>query len=123
MTLMFMAMLVMFHYRAAMNAFLNVKPFQMPIDSYEDVITSDMDLIVQKGLFTEQVFMFAPEGSLFREIFNQKLNGKKRFHDYGDFEGVMDAVKSGDAMFYYNLLGVMKRNDYPCEILDVKEVR
>ncbi len=122
--LMFMSMLILFYYRAAMNAFLNVKVFRVPINSHEDIIDTDMDLVVKKGVYTEQVFMFAQEGSLFQAIFDKKLKGTKRFHELGNNDdAVLDIVKRNKAIYLHDLFAIVDREDYPCGILDVKALR
>ncbi len=106
-----------------MNSFLTAKVFRLPINSYEDVISTDMDLILHRGYYEENVFKFAPQGSLFKEVYNRKLLGKPRFHDYDGLEDVLERVKDGKAMYFTGTDAMMIRADYPCAMTDNKKIR
>ncbi len=117
---MFMSMVVMFYYRASMNSFLTAKVFTLPINSLEDILNSELDFIVHRGLYQEELFMHASGGSVLKEIYDRKLLGKKRF---GDYEDVIELVKNDKAILFTSVEPFIVREDYPCDIIVVKHIR
>ncbi len=103
-----------------MNSFLTAKVFQLSIDSYEDVLKSHNALILKAQLFEEDLFKQAPEGSVLRKIYNKKLQGTKRYDDYDGLDEIIDLVKADKAHYFYSIETLMRRPEYPCDIIDVK---
>ncbi len=120
---MFLAMLLFFYYRATMNAFLNAKIISMPINSYEEVLKSNMELLVYSGYITETMFKLSPPGSLFNDIYLKKLKDKKRMDDYEGIDGSIQRVIDGDAIIFSSLDPFYKKPDYPCDIVEVKALK
>ncbi len=106
-----------------MNAFLNERDYRLPIDSYEDLLSSPLDLIINKGTFTEQLFAFAPAGTILHEIFEKKLRGKKRLQDYGGLAEGLKLVAQGKAIMYRGIPEIVFEPAYPCKLVDTRQPR
>ena len=121
--LTFAAMLIFFYYKATMNAFLAAKIIKMPINSFEDVVESDMEFLVKRGFLTESMFSHAPSGSLYHDIYREKLLDKKRMDDYGGIAGSIKHVIDGDAMIFTSLDPFLRKAEYPCQMVDVEALK
>ncbi len=104
-----------------MNAFLNAKKLTFTINSYEDVLESDMDLLVLEGLFMESYFRYAPKGTVYHQIYIEKLLGKKRLGDYS-MDNAVELVAEGKALIFEGLIPFLLRPEYPCAITTSKSL-
>ncbi len=57
-----MGMIVLLSYRGLLNASLNVRVVNIPIQTWEDVLASDKDLLLFQGTSIEAIFSQSPEG-------------------------------------------------------------
>ncbi len=71
--LFLMAMFLYFCYRASMNSFLAVKTFSLPINSFEEILDTDLGVVVWKDSAGEAFYKLAPEGSVRRQIYKEKI--------------------------------------------------
>ncbi len=54
-------------------AFLAVKSFTLPVNSFEELLDSDLDVIVFGQDSSEGFYKLASEGSTLRNIYEQKM--------------------------------------------------
>ncbi len=106
-----------------MNAFLNAKEFKLPVDSFNDILKRDEDLIVLDGSYTSELYQFAPEGTVFNDIWEKKLKGQSRSFGFGDMKEVIQLVEEGKAFVHVSLEGPMSRPEYPCQIIEAERLR
>ncbi len=116
-------MFLLIGYRAEMNAFLSVKSFNVPIGSWEDVLTTDLDVIIQDNPYTMELFSMSHPDSTFYKIYQEKIMGQKTFAEHGGKEGVMSALVSGKALYIGELIWIFESKQYPCTIIDIKYFR
>ena len=61
--IMVVGFIVLCYYKAQMNAAFNVYVEKIPIESWDDVLLSDYQVLVWTGTSAEFVFKLAPEGT------------------------------------------------------------
>jgi hypothetical protein len=66
-------MLVLIHYRAQLNASLNVKIVNLPINSWEDLAESDLNVLIYTDSSFESFFSDNPHGSTLRQIYDKQI--------------------------------------------------
>ncbi len=102
-----------------MNAFLNAKEFKLEIDSFEDVLDSDLEMVVQRGTYAEQVFRFAPAGTIHNHIYEKKLKKARRLQDFpGGTDELVQLISEGKVFTFSSLEPMMNRPEYPCSIIE-----
>ncbi len=117
-------MLVMCYYRAAMNSVLTAKTFTLPINAFEDLLKTDQELIVARGLFSETFFSFAPRGSILNQIYEEKLMDSRRIQDFENgYDDIVKEIVDNNAIYFYTLDEVVGKEEYPCKITEVKKLR
>ncbi len=99
-----------------MNAFLAVKKFEFPFNSYEDVLEAEQNVVVWKGTRWEEQYKLAPEGSLFKTIYHQKISSQPGLMELGGFESTMEGVASGEAIYSGSAAGVYRTKFHPCHV-------
>ena len=106
-----------------MNAFLSIKNYNLPINSFEDILDSPMELLIYGGTSTEDLFRSSHPDSVYGRIYKAKLLDKDRIEDKGGDDEAFQLVKKGRAMITGGLSEPMLRPEYPCRIVDVKALR
>ncbi len=119
-TLFAAGMFMLIVYRAIFNAFLAVEVFRVPLQSWEDVLESQYNVILQTNPHTYELFSLAPSGTVFNKIFKKKIVGQKTFEDYGGEEGVLAKVIKGEAIYIGDLVWIYQSGHFPCSVIDIK---
>ena len=65
MTFLILVTVIFIGYRSMMNAFLAAKNLVLPINNYEEMLDSDLKLIMSRGTTYEDLFKNAPAVSEF----------------------------------------------------------
>ena len=60
-TFLILVTVIFIGYRSMMNAFLAAKNLVLPINNYEEMLASDLKLIMSRGTTYEDLFKNAPE--------------------------------------------------------------
>ena len=121
--ILLMAMFLMIAYRATMNAFLTVKTFSLPIDSYEDILDTDMNVIVWKGTIWEDMFALSPKGSPFQTIHQTKVQSQLGLKELGGIDKALEIVQKGHALYSGSLVPLLNTPFYPCAVQDIPALR
>jgi hypothetical protein len=66
-------MIIRIQYRAQMNAALNVKVLVLPFNSWDELATTEYDVIVFKNTVIGDSFEFAPLGSIKHCIYKNQI--------------------------------------------------
>ena len=106
-----------------MNAFLAVKTFTYPINSYDDILDSDFDLVVWKGTIWEDLYKLAPSGSLFKSIYHAKVKDFPGMKELGGSEETLALVEKGETLYGGSLAPLFSSNKYPCKVQDIPSMR
>ncbi len=122
-TLFLMALLLMSYYKSQLKATLAIQSLTLPINSLDDILASELDLLLWRATFLESAFKLAPKGSLMRQIYDEKLHGKKRVNDVGGKYASLQLVEDGKAIYTAGIDSIITRPEYPCKIIDVKSLR
>ena len=78
-SVLIMSLFLFTSYRCIIIAFLSVKSFSLPINSFNDVLDSDMDVIVYTNDATADMYKLAPNGSVLHQIYQEKIHNKPTF--------------------------------------------
>ena len=117
---------VLCHYRAQMNAALNVDIKTFPINSWEEVEKSNYKVLLVKGSSDEDKFKLAPNGSLLKKIYDEKIAtvpDEEQIRAIG-FTGSIHKLMSGDSYIVYRSLEAYERSTYyPCNITTIKSIQ
>ncbi len=114
-----MAVFLMIFYRGTLNAFLAVKIVSFPIDSYDDILKIEENVIVWKGTVWEAQYKQASQGSLFREIYEAKVQHQPGLVELGGTDKVLDLVSKGEAIYSGTMIPLYKSRFYPCLVQPV----
>ena len=115
-SILLMAMFLMTTYKATMNAFLAIRQTKFPINSFEDVLESKENILVWKGSRWEEQYKLAPKGSLFKRIYLEKIKDQPSLTEVGGFEGALEIVARGEAIYSGSLAGVYQTKFHPCHV-------
>ncbi len=118
-----MTLILMSYYKGNLKAALQVRTLTLPINSLEDILESPMHLIVWRGGNIESGYMLAPTGSVQRQIYEQKISGKRSANDIGGRVASLEIVGEGDAIYNGAIDAFRMTPDYPCKMIDVKKMR
>ncbi len=117
-------MLTLIAYRGIFNAFLSIKLVQLPYNTWEDVLDdNDVRVIISSGQYQNEQFMFAPEGSLYNKVFEQKIADKPSWKDLGGSDGAKKELLKGKAVYYGDTNWLFKEKAYPCSIMTLSTFR
>lgn len=110
----------MTYYRAQMNAALNVRRENYPIENWQDVLESDLNVLVWQGSIINDIFEFAPDGSTLKSIFDRKISQTpidERLSSLG-YSGSVKYMLEDLAVVYieYEPFKMMARQKYPCQL-------
>ncbi len=122
-TLFLMSLLLMSCYKSQLKATLAVQTLVLPINNLEEILSSDLDLLLKSASYLESGFQLAPKGSLMNRIYDKKLHGKKRVQEIGGMEASLKLVEEGKAIYASGIDTVLIRPQYPCKIIDIKSLR
>ncbi len=114
-----MSLVLMAYYKGLLKAALSIRYFHLPINSWQDVLESPLDLIVNKGAYTEDFFKNSAPGTVHRDIYEEKIKDKKGYLETND----MDEVKQGKALVFGGVDTRILLPEFPCQIMDVKRLR
>jgi hypothetical protein len=115
-------MLVLIHYRSQLNAALNVKVLNLPINSWEDLAESDCNVLVWMGTQVHDIFKFAESGTAKQVIYDKHITHlpPEEFLSGLGYEGGIKKVIDGSSVLVSELESFELLPEYPCKIIDVK---
>ncbi len=122
-SLFFMAFMVLSYYRALLKAALSVRAFKLSINSYEDILDSNLDVLVWKNGAPEDKFRLAAPGSIHRQIYEMKIHNKPGVNEVGGHAESMELVRKGRAVLYGASESRMALPIYPCKVTDIVPLR
>jgi hypothetical protein len=114
----------MFHYQAQLNAALNVKVLELPFSSWEELATTDLDVLVTSGSAYSDAFEFAPIGSTKSQIYKNQIQSIPIEEQLGSigYAGAVTKVLEGNTILLTEMQPMMQMNVYPCEMIDIKTI-
>ena len=71
----------------------------------------------------EAKFKYAPENSITKDIYNTKIADQPDVSDLGGPKGMIEVLKSGEAIYSGDLETVFALDGYPCSVTDIKGLR
>ncbi len=117
-----MALMLMNFYKSLLKALFTVHIQSLSINSYQDILDSDLNVINYKGSSTEEMYKAAPKESILNQIYIQKAKDYPGFYELGH-ETVIDRIIDNKAIFHGNLDDFLHLDEYPCKLTDVKLLR
>ena len=113
---------VLCHYRAMMNAALNVDIKNFPINNWKELDESNFKVLLIIGSIIEDKFKHAPDGSTLKNIYDEKIAVIPDHEQIGAIgpKGSIDKVMSGGYIIYGSFEVFQRSTDYPCNIIDIK---
>ncbi len=109
-------------YRCMLNASLNVKIFQLPIKSWEDLANSDYGVSLWRGSYLDAMLSQSPDGSVKKRIFDEKVQHTVPLNDMTVEESI-DKVLDGSIVILTGIAPYKESSHYPCEIIELKAVK
>ena len=122
-SLFLMSLVLMSYYKALLKAALSVRNLKLPINSFQDILDSDLDLILWKNGALEDSFRLSAPDSDMKRIHESKIKDKPGANDLGGNAPVLELVKNGQGLFYASAENKMVLPIYPCQVTDVKPLR
>ena len=121
-SLTMLGFIVLCHYRAQMNAALNVDIKTFPINSWKELDKSNYKVLLLIGSIIEDKFKYAPSGSTLKNIYDEKIAVIPDHEQRGAIgtKGSIDKVMSGGYIIYGSFEVFQRSNDYPCNIIEIK---
>ena len=115
-TILTSTMLILIYYKGIMKSFLTIKTTRYPYETFEDILDSDLEVIVFHGAMEEEHFKHAPEGSVMRQIYLEKIKDKKSLQDIGGYAKVHDYIHKGGAVIWDSKALMARSHLYPCGV-------
>jgi hypothetical protein len=118
-------MVVVLHYKAQLNAALNVKVLNLPINSWEDIAASEFKVLIWIGSAVETFFKLAEEGTAMKEIYDNKILAiPVTQHLNGiSYSGSIPKMLDDSSVTISELEVFELMKEYPCEVIDVKTLQ
>lgn len=119
-------MLIFIHYRAQMNAALNVKITNLPVNSWEDIYSSKTPVLTSLGGTNENYFSSAPKGSILRKIYDDiitQIDQDKHLSGTDKHLKGKEGLLEGRSVVFYNEQSYMSMPEYPCEFTDIPALK
>ena len=119
-------MLIFIHYRAQMNAALNVKITTLPVNSWEDIYAKKIPVLISLGGTTESYFSSSPHGSTKRKIYDDiitKIDKEKHLTGVDKHLKGKAALLTSRSVVFYNEQSYMAMPEYPCEFTDIPSLK
>ncbi len=120
--LVLMGFLILTTYQAVMKAFLQMSDKTLPFESYAEILESNLDVVTFKGSADEDYFKGAPEGSILRRIYDEKISHYPGVLELGTEETIY-RVKSNQAIYAGDLGTILGSSKNPCDLIDLKSIR
>ena len=111
-------MLIFIHYRAQMNAALNVKITNLPVNSWEDIYSSKTPVLTSLGGTNENYFSSSPKGSILRKIYDEiitQIDQDKHLSGADKHLKGKEGLLKDRSVVFYNEQTYMSMPEYPCE--------
>ena len=119
-------MLIFIHYRAQMNAALNVKITNLPVNSWEDIYSSKTPVLTSLGGTNENYFSSAHKGSILRKIYDDiltQIDQDKHLSGTDKHLKGKEGLLKGRSVVFYNEQSYMSMSEYPCEFTDIPALK
>ena len=105
-----------------MNAFLSIKHVHMTIKSYEDLLKTDLDLLLVKDSSIEDIFKNSPKGSLKHQVYLKHIKQSPSISDIGGNKAAIEKVKLGEAFTLEDSVVYSQLPSYPCQVTEIPEL-
>ncbi len=106
-----------------MKAVLSIRVLKLPINTWEDVLESPLELITWDASYFAELMKFSPKGSIARQIYEQKIYNQDTLQDKGGLKAVLELVEEGNSILGSGIESTILNKRYPCQLLDVKALR
>ena len=116
-------MIIFIHYRAQMNAALNVKITTLPVNSWEEIHAKKMPVWTSLGGTNERYFSMSPKDSAMRKVYEDIIKKQGPDDNLNSKESRIkgkEALLKGNAVIFYSDKSYMSMPEYPCEFTDIK---
>ncbi len=121
-SILLLGMFNLIAYRCMLNASLNVKFYQLPINSWEDIVHSDFDVMIWQGGAVDSMLTNSPPGSVMQKIYEEKIKHSDVLNGFSTKEAIGKVLDGSSIIFDY--LGTYKEMpEYPCKIIDVPHLK
>ena len=121
-TIMFSGYLFLTHYEAITSSSFIVESNEMPFKTWEDIALSNKKILVWKGAASESKFKDAPQGSLLRKIYDEKVYPvpHEKFIDSIGYKGSVKEIMSDKYIVYEATVPYDQFDEHPCSITSVQ---
>ena len=109
-----------------MNAALNVKITNLPVNSWDEIYALKLPVFISMGGTLESYFSMSPKGSIKRKIYDDiitKMSPEDRLNGKGSHLKGREALMKGNSIVFYLENVYMSLPEYPCEFTDIKPLR
>ena len=130
-TLMTLCFVVMSYYRAQMNAALNSQVDNIGINSWQDVLDSDYKMLFWAGSAVENVFKYAPKGSVLNKIYQKKIANVPKENllqnincscSFYECCIIQKLISNDDYLVLDHEEGYIHLKEYPCQITKISSL-
>ena len=108
-----------------MNASLNVYAENLPINSWEDLLSSNYNLLIWQGTAAEDQFKSAPNFSILNKLYYEKIltvPEENHLQNIG-YHGALQYILRNEAVAFVEFEPYSMLEEYPCQITYVKGIK